>query len=563
MDNRLWKADLGDGTYKNPILNGDYSDPDAIRVGEDYYMISSSFCNAPGIPLLHSKDLVNWKVVNYVLDELPGEHHKEPTHGSGVWAPAIRYHDGMFYVCFPMAEEGIYMTTAKDPLGKWSEPVCICEEYGWIDPCPFWDDDGQAYLVVAVAKGFIGYNSVLYLRRMTPDGMSTYGEIVKIFDGNDNGQYTIEGPKLYKKNGFYYIFAPAGGVKPGWQTVLRSKNIWGPYEFKEVLKQGTTDINGPHQGAWVDTVTGEDWFVHFQDRFAIGRVVHLQPMIWTDDDWPVIGNPVEGEDYGEPVACYRKPDVGQYNERYNMDTVRAYREDSLDYYGMCAPDATDLFDKSRLGLQWQWNANPQKEWYTLAAERKQDVTKEEKIMDCVQENHGIYLHAVSHQPDKKVCNMSNLLLQKWPLRSFECVTKVDLSGLCEGDFAGIVSLATNYAAIVGKCTKCGYELRLLHGLRKEPEESDTVICKDIPATIYLKYTVIENGCAEKNRIKNAPCERICFSYSLDGEEYIKVHEMPSMQGFWVGVKNGIFAANKEHEQTGSARFVFVKYLVNN
>lgn len=525
-DNRLWKADLGNGNYQNPVLNADYSDPDAIRVGEDYYMISSSFCNVPGMPLLHSKDLVNWKVVNYILDKLPGEHHKEPHHGAGVWAPSIRYHDGMFYVCFPMAEEGTFMTTAKDPLGKWSEPVCICDEYGWIDPCPFWDDDGQAYLVSAVAKGFVGYNSVLYLIRMTPDGMSTYGDIVKIFDGNDKGQYTLEGPKLYKKDGYYYIFAPAGGVKPGWQTVLRSKNIWGPYEYKEVLKQGTTPINGPHQGAWVDTVTGEDWFLHFQDRFALGRVVHLQPMIWTEDGWPIIGNPVEGEDYGEPVAEYRKPDVGKT-------------------YEMCDPDATDYFDKGVLGLQWQWNANldPNKEWYSFAEDGQ----------------NGICMNAVAHSSDKQVCHMSNLLLQKWPCRTFECVTKLDMSGLSEGDFAGIISLANNYAGVVGKCTKEGYEVHLIHGVRNEPKEEETVICKGAPAVLYFKYTVTENGYARKCKIDNAPCETMSYSYSFDNEEYTKVHEMPSYPGYWVGVKNGIFAANRECSTTGSAKFEYVEY----
>lgn len=524
MDNRLWKADLGNGRYRNPILNADYSDPDAIRVGDDYYMISSSFCNAPGIPLLHSKDLINWKVVNYVLEKLPGKGHEVPTHGAGVWAPAIRYHDGMFYVCFPMAEEGIFMTTATDPLGKWSEPRCICQEYGWIDPCPFWDDDGQAYLVAAVAKGFVGYNSVLYLRKMTSDGMSTYGETVKIFDGNENGQHTIEGPKLYKKDGYYYIFAPAGGVKAGWQTVLRATNIWGPYQWREVLKQGTTTINGPHQGAWIDTVTGEDWFVHFQDCFSLGRVVHLQPMTWNEDGWPVIGDSVDGEWYGEPVMEYRKPDVGKEPEE-----------------GMYDPATTDYFDSPELGLQWQWNANPDKSWYKTG-------------------DGAMTLYAMNHSPDKKLCHMANLLLQKWPRRSFSCTTKVNLGNLKEGACAGIVSLATNYAALVGKAAKEGYNLYLVHGMRKEEEEHVKLIREAVPETLYLRYTVVENGCGKKSGIETAPCEKIRFSYSMDGENYIQVHEMPSIQGFWVGVKNGIVAyVKEENKDGGSADFASVIY----
>ena len=172
----MWTADLGNGRYKNPILYADYSDPDAIRVGNDYFMISSSFSNAPAMPLLHSKDLVNWKVVNYILPEIPEFRYRNPIHGCGVWAPAIRYHEGTYYVCFPMPDEGIYMTTATDPYGEWSKPVNIRPGAGWIDPCPFWDEDGKAYLVAGVAKSRIGYKSVLHMVEMQPDGMGLIGE---------------------------------------------------------------------------------------------------------------------------------------------------------------------------------------------------------------------------------------------------------------------------------------------------------------------------------------------------------------------------------------------------
>lgn len=266
-------------------------------------MISSSFSNAPAMPLLHSKDLVNWKVVNYILPEVPEFRYRNPIHGCGVWAPAIRYHEGTYYVCFPMPDEGIYMTTATDPYGEWSKPVNIRPGAGWIDPCPFWDEDGKAYLVAGVAKSRIGYKSVLHMVEMQPDGMGLIGEEKIIFDGNLNDQITIEGPKMYKRNGWYYIFAPAGGVKTGWQTVLRSKNVFGPYEYKVVMRQGDSPVNGPHQGAWVDTVTGQDWFIHFQDVYAAGRITHLQPMSW-ENDWPVIGVKKDGNDYGEPVMEY-------------------------------------------------------------------------------------------------------------------------------------------------------------------------------------------------------------------------------------------------------------------
>jgi beta-xylosidase len=210
----MWLADLGNGNYRNPILYADYSDPDAIRVGEDYFMVASSFSNSPALPILHSKDLVNWKVVNYCLKHIPEFRYNNPLHGCGVWAPSIRYHEGTYYVCFPMPDEGIYMTTTKDPFGEWSEPVNIRPGAGWIDPCPFWDDDGNAYLVAGVAKSRIGYKSVLHIVRMRPDGMGIFGDEVKIFDGNENDQITIEGPKMYKRNGYYYIFAQQAVLRP-------------------------------------------------------------------------------------------------------------------------------------------------------------------------------------------------------------------------------------------------------------------------------------------------------------------------------------------------------------
>ncbi len=262
MDTRLWKADLGNGYYQNPILPGDYSDPDVIRVGEDYFMVTSSFCNVPGLPLLHSKDLVSWRVVHYILPQLPAR-YAEALHGQGVWAPSIRFREGFFYVYFPMMDEGIYMTYTKNPVGKWEKPVLLRAGGDRIDPCPFWDEDGSAYLVMAGVTNSGG--SRLHMMRMSPEGTFVYGKERVIFDGRENGQYTIEGPKVYKRDGWYYIFAPAGGVKTGWQTVLRSKSIWGPYDFRVVMRQGSTETNGPHQGAWVTTQSGEDWFLHFQD----------------------------------------------------------------------------------------------------------------------------------------------------------------------------------------------------------------------------------------------------------------------------------------------------------
>ena len=528
MKTTMWNADLGNGMYKNPILYADYSDPDACRAGEDYFMIASSFCNAPGLPVLHSKDLVNWKVVNYILPKVPEERYDKPVHGCGVWAPAIRYHDGIFFACFPMPDEGIYMSTTKDPFGTWSEPVNIRPGAGWIDPCPFWDEDGRAYLVAGVAKSRIGYKSVLHMIEMQPDGMGLIGEAKVVFDGNLNEQETIEGPKLYKRNGWYYIFAPAGGVKTGWQTVLRSKNIFGPYEYRVVMRQGDTPINGPHQGAWVDTVTGEDWFLHFQDVYAAGRIIHLQPMSWKED-WPIIGIAKDGNDYGEPVLTYRKPNVGE-----------AAKEAEI-----CEPDASDDFSKNTLGLQWQWNANPKEDWYKLTSE-------------------GLCLNAVKQEEKIKHGDYPNLLLQKWPAPEFICDTTLSIAGLKANEEAGVISMGVKYALLSFARNEEGVvEASFINGEQKygkilveSTEETSTSLgtlaFADDSETITVRMSVQRVGTQDlSEKEKNFPLEEVVFEYSTNGTDYKKAGSYMAAAGRWVGVKSGVYCAAHHSEAVGS------------
>lgn len=528
MNTTMWNADLGNGMYKNPILYADYSDPDACRAGEDYFMIASSFCNAPGLPVLHSKDLVNWKVVNYILPKVPEERYDKPVHGCGVWAPAIRYHEGTFFACFPMPDEGIYMSTTKDPFGTWSEPVNIRPGAGWIDPCPFWDDDGRAYLVAGVAKSRIGYKSVLHMIEMQPDGMGLIGEAKVVFDGNLNEQETIEGPKLYKRNGWYYIFAPAGGVKTGWQTVLRSRNIFGPYEYRVVMRQGDSPVNGPHQGAWVDTVTGEDWFLHFQDVYAAGRIIHLQPMSWKED-WPIIGIAKDGNDYGEPVLTYRKPNVGE-----------AAKEAEI-----CEPDASDDFTKNTLGLQWQWNANPKEDWYKLTSE-------------------GLCLNAVKQEEKIKHGDYPNLLLQKWPAPEFICDTTLSLTGLKANEEAGVISMGVKYALLSFARNEEGMvEASFINGEQKygkilveSTEETSTqlgtMVFADDSETITVRMSVQRVGTQDlSEKEKNFPLEEVVFEYSTNGTDYKKAGSYMAAAGRWVGVKSGVYCAAHHSEAVGN------------
>lgn len=523
-----WYADLGDGNYRNPILYTDYSDPDAIRVGDDYFMTASSFCNTPGLPILHSKDLVNWKVINYALTNIPFERYTTPQHGCGVWAPAIRYHEGEFIIFFPMPDEGIIVTKTRNPWGEWSKPHAIFEGKGWIDPCPFWDDDGRAYMVSAFAKSRIGFKSILHLTEMKPDCSALLDEGQHVFDGNENGQSTIEGPKLYKRNGYYYIMAPAGGVKPGWQVVMRSKNIWGPYEYKNVLVQGDTEVNGPHQGAWLDTQTGEDYFIHFQDVYAAGRIVHLQPVRWIND-WPVMGEQIS-EDAGQPVMVHKKPDIG--DKAIAMAEKFRHENGLADIY---APDASDSFTGEKLGLQWQWNANHSDDWYSMTG-------------------HGIGLYPVDKQQDTSIADVPNLLLQKWIAPEFTAVTELAADTIGEGDIAGMVSLGVDYGAVALKRENGVLSMVAISG--SQTFKNEKAYSKDKVVEL-VRLDKLSGGYASdsrkvffRNRVellpeleKNVTRNMIYLDYSVDGVNYDSALAYEATAGRWVGVKNGIFCCH--------------------
>ena len=523
VDNKYWNADNGDGTYTNPVLYTDYSDPDVCRVGEDYFMVASSFCNAPGLPILHSKDLVNWELINYAIDKVPGEQFAKPRHGCGVWAPAIRYHEGEYIIFFPMPDEGIYVVKTKDPWGKWDEPTCLYQGKGWIDPCPFWDEDGKAYMVSAFAKSRIGFKSILHLCEITPDCLHMIGEGKHIFDGNQENQVTIEGPKMYKRNGYYYIFAPAGGVKQGWQVVMRSKNIWGPYEYKNVLMQKDTPVNGPHQGAWVTTPSGEDWFLHFQDVYAAGRIVHLQPFTW-ENDWPVFADE-------KPVMTYKKPNVGK------------------EYPKMCVA-AEDDFTNDQLGLQWQWNANPQSGWYTID-----------------KDNH-LTLYAVQKEA-ASIADIPNLLLQKWHMPEFTAVTKMRIDNMQVGDVAGVINMGVAYGALGVQKTENGTALVRIYGEQQFDKEqafsTDKVeivtYVSENTKELFLALEVKKLPSVEENTegpyAFPIPREEVILSYSLDGQSFMKAYSFEAKAGRWVGAKEGLFCF---HEGIGMEGYVQVSYF---
>src|SRR5215216_6044698 len=421
---KVWIADNGDGTYKNPILHADYSDPDAIRVGDNFYLVSSSFEDVPGLPILQSKDLVNWTIIGHALKrQLPYEHFSTSRHGEGVWAPAIRFHNGEFYIYYPDPDFGIYLIKAKNAAGPWTEPVLVQSGKGLIDPCPLWDDDGNAYLVHAYAGSRAGIKSIIVVKKLSSDGTKVLDEGKLVYDGHELDP-TIEGPKIYKRNGYYYIFAPAGGVSTGWQLALRSKNIYGPYERKIVMDQGSSPVNGPHQGAWVTTQAGEDWFLHFQDKGAYGRIVHLQPMKWVND-WPVIGEDKDGDGKGEPVLQYKKPNVGKV-------------------YPVQTPVESDEFNSIELGKQWQWMANPKATWYFLNPSKGSLRLFSDKLPDSA----------------RNLWEVPNLLLQKFPAEEFTATTKLTFTHnlKLEGERAGLTVIGLSYASLTIKSSKEGNQI---------------------------------------------------------------------------------------------------------
>ena len=508
----VWCPDNGDGTYTNPVINADYSDPDVCvgPSGEDYYMTASSFQCTPGLPILHSRDLVNWEIVGYALGNLYEgdaellEHFSQPQHGNGVWAPSIRYHNGWYYIYWGDPDFGVYMVKTQNPAGKWTEPLCVIRGKGYIDTTPLWDDDGRCFLVNGWANSRAKYASVLTVRELCADGTKAIGQPVIVFDGNGTENRTCEGPKFYKRDDWYWILCPAGGVPTGFQLAMRSKSPYGPYEAKKVLWQGKTNINGPHQGGWVHTKYGEDWFLHFQDKEAYGRVVHLNPVDWSTG-WPIMGKK------GEPVTTYKKPQANGQQPIAN-------------------PVENDEFNAPILGKQWQWHANYDEKFGVPTAFG----------------TFRIYTYKLS-EGWKNFWEVPNLLLQKTPADQFTVTTKLRFTSKADGQFGGLIMMGLDYSALVVK--RIGKEFQLVQmtckGADKGKTQTEKVITSLKPTAedkidykpgihedIYLRLTVSNS--------------RLHFAYSLNGKKFQECgDEFQMKEGKWIGAKFGYIAAETD------------------
>ena len=513
--------------YTNPILHLDYSDPDVCRVVKDYYMTASSFNCFPGLPILHSKDLVHWKQVgaallDYPCDGTDADFRTTVQHGNAIWAPAIRYHDGWFYIYVGDPDRGVFMVRTKDPSGPWEKPVWVVRQKGFIDPCPLWDKDGKAYLSHGLAGSRAGLKSVLFVAPMAPDGTSLIGPSRIVYDGHKT-QPTIEGTKFYKRGEYYYIFSPAGGVPTGWQTVLRAKDPFGPYEERIVMAWAPGTINGPHQGAWVDAPDGKDWFLHFQDKGAYGRIVHLQPLTWQADDWPLIGEDPDGDGVGQPVA--------------GGSVISSGGEAGV--------------EKSPYGIDWAWQypAIPGPFWHMALPDG------------------GVRLYSVEQKwPYRSLWDCPNVLQQKFPAESFTVEAKMTFCPNPQlkqrGETAGFVVMGNDYAGLrltdtpegpvldyvtsIGASKGAGEEsltlCTLQYSSRPQPHEYES---KNVPlvnypdrqeATLYVKLDVAPRPV--EGNVPDAACH---FSYSLDGSEWTTVpSEFIAQPELWIGAKWGFF-----------------------
>ncbi|MBO7115477.1 MAG: glycoside hydrolase 43 family protein [Prevotella sp.] len=506
---QVWCPDNGNGTYTNPVINADYSDPDVCvgASGEDYYLTASSFQCIPGLPILHSKDLVNWEIVGHALKSLYTghpeleRHFSKTRHGAGVWAPSIRYHNGEYYIYWGDPDFGVFMVKTKDPAGEWENPVCVIEGQGMIDTTPLWDDDGRCYLVNGWANSRSKFASVLTVRELNKEGTKPIGQPVIVFDGNGTENRTCEGPKFYKRDGWYWILCPAGGVPTGFQLAMRSKSPYGPYEHKVVLAQGKTDINGPHQGGWIHTKYGEDWFIHFQDKEVYGRVVHLNPVDWSTG-WPMMGK------NGEPVTTYKKPKANGQEPIVN-------------------PVESDEFNSPVLGKQWQWHAN----YHQFFG------------MPTAFGTMRVYTWKME-DGNQNLWEVPNMLLQKTPADAFTVTTKIRFTSKADGQFGGLIMMGHNYQALVVR--REGREFKLLiifckDADRGKPQQEELIATLKPTAEDKIDYKPgIHEDIYLRLKVKDS---KVKFAWSQDGKKFKDCGgDYQMKEGKWIGAKFGFVAA---------------------
>lgn len=457
--------------YTNPILNADYSDPDIIKTKDGYYLISSSFNYVPGIPILYSKDLVNYKIVNYVINKLPSFYNKvRPS--NGVWAPSINYNKGKYYCFIPFPDKGIYYSTCKNPKkDKWSKLKPLLLGKGYEDPSVLFEN-GKAYLIFAFVKSRIGFNSKLGLIEFNESLTKKLTKDYKIIYDGSKSTPVIEGPKIYKIKEYYYIFAPAFGVEHGKQLVLRSKNIYGPYEYQIVLEESKDiNMNGPHQGGLVHLKNNDYAFIHFSYDEFLGRVVNLQPAKYNPlTKWFTLGN------NGFPTIKGNIPT--KENSKYKINY-------------------SDNFKSKKLNLIWQTPGNISSDFIKPT-------------------QYGLILNTQRKTKNTCIRDYTYILTQKLSSNNFISTLKFNIKNLKNNCSFGFTILGKKYMYILltNQNDKTIVSFYTNDNSNTDKLEKTYILNKIVESEIKLYYSI--NGLFTIS-LNNTNCE---YSYSAIKEHYI-------------------------------------------
>lgn len=485
-------GDQGDGTYKNPVLCGDYSDPDVIRVGDDFYLVTSTFHLSPGVTILHSKDLVNWRIIGHAFNDL-SEFDKAYSpdqmahYGHGTWAAAIRYHDGKFWVYVFDTAFGLYMTTADNPAGPWAPATQVMSGAQYCDCCPFWDDDGQMYLTGARYPLGVPeprtYDMLLW--KLSPDGKKLLDNGTVIHRGHG-----AEATKILKINGWYYIFycehQDGDFKRDRMQLVMRSKNLYGPYEHHRMIQQRETRERSPCQGGLVDSPDGSWWFLHQQgDLDYLGRQTSLEPVTWMDG-WPIVGKP-RPDGVGSMVWQWKKPIQGQ---------------------PIAHPQSDDEFDGAAIKHQWQWNHAPRNDKWSLA-ERPGFL----RLKASVTKGRSGFFGA---------CN--TLSQRTMGYGAATATTRIEVDGMADGQESGLC-IFSNGAWMLQVVQENGKRF-----LRAAGSIKNAVGPEVTGSSVWLRAE------SQGNAYR--------FLYSLDGKTFTRLgDEFRVNWGDWRGVRIGVFTWN--------------------
>ncbi|WP_316822947.1 glycoside hydrolase 43 family protein [Pedobacter gandavensis] len=483
----VYTPDNGNGTFKNPLMWGDWPDPDIIRVDDYFYFVSTSMHYVPGSPVARSRDLVNWEMLSYAVPRYEEDSRYDMKGGNaylkGSWANTIRHHNGTFYVgfCTPntsRTEPGHFsICTAKDPKGPWKRT--IFKEYMY-DPGLFFDDDGKVY----VAHG----QERLFITELNADALSVKTPQREVY--NNRAFPYLEGSHMYKVNGKYYMMGSTGGTT-GRQICLRSDHIYGPYEAKEVINDDHTyPGNGLHQGGMVQLKDGSWWFIIMQDRGPIGRVPNLEPVSWVDG-WPMLG------EKGKGVETFKKPDVGKT-------------------YPILVPATSDEFNTAELGLQWQWNHNPDDKNWSLTERKGHLRLKAGKAA--------------------KLSEARNTLTQRVQGPFSSGTVEIDVAALKDGNIAGFGIFQFPYAFVAVQ--------------QKEGQKSIVMVNDDKTITsipfkgnqLWVKASVTHIGFTAS------------FAYSLDGKKFQEIGNKLNMAlGLdWTANRFALF--NYSREESGNSGY---------